>query len=67
MQLPGPIDNTVAFEWFCRAGNELAQKLDGVLCDESRNTMTPQGLNHMKDQVSSFNLKLQLSQQPSIH
>ena len=67
MQLPGPIDNTAAFDWFCRAGRELAQKLDGVLCDESHNVMTRQCLNHMKDQVSSFNLKLQLSQQPSIH
>ena len=67
LQLPGPIDNSVAFDWFYRTGKELAQKLDGVLCDESRNLLTQQGLNHMKDRISDFNLKLQLSQHPSIH
>jgi len=67
LQLPGPIDNNAAFDWFYRTGKELAHKLNGILCDESRNAMTQQCLNHMKDKISDFNIKLQLSHHPRIH
>lgn len=67
LQLPGPIDNNAAFDRFYHTGKELAQRLGGVLCDESRNRLTQQTFNHMKDKISEYNIKLQLSQHPSIH
>jgi cell division protein ZipA len=57
MQLPGPDDPGAAFEEMIRAARKLAQGLNGVVCDETRSTLTGQVINHMRERISEFNRK----------
>jgi cell division protein ZipA len=57
MQLPGPDDPGAAFEEMLRAARKLAEGLNGVVCDETRSTLTGQVINHMRERISEFNRK----------
>lgn len=67
LQLPAPVDAALAFETWYKTAKLLAEKLDGTLFDASKNRVTKQSLNHMKDQVSEYGLKLRFSHNSSIH
>lgn len=54
MQLPGPIDSREAFELMLKTGRNLAQQLDGDLCDETRSVLTLQTIGHIKEKIEAF-------------
>jgi cell division protein ZipA len=54
VQLPGPDDPEAAFEEMLRTARELADRLDGVVCDETRSTLTGQAINHMRERIAEF-------------
>jgi cell division protein ZipA len=61
MQLPGPLESTVAFERLLQLGRGLAEQLDGVLCDESRSVLTLQTIGHIKEKIEAFHFKKKMS------
>ncbi|MFO8024058.1 cell division protein ZipA [Thiohalophilus sp.] len=54
MQLPAPIDSREAFDLMLKTGRNLAEQLDGDLCDERRNVLTLQTIGHLKEQIEAF-------------
>lgn len=54
MQLPGPADPTEAFQRMLDSARALAESLDGVVCDETRSTLTSQSINHLRERISDF-------------
>jgi cell division protein ZipA len=60
VQLPGPDDPEAAFEEMLRTARELADRLDGVVCDETRSTLTGQAINHMRERIAEFHRKQRL-------
>jgi len=54
VQLPGPDDPGAAFEEMIRAARKIAEGLDGVVCDETRSTLSGQAINHMRERISEF-------------
>ncbi len=60
VQLPGPDDPVSAFEEMLRTARKLAEGLDGVVCDESRSTLTGQAINHMRERIAEFSRKQRL-------
>ena len=61
MQLPGPMEDRLAFERMLQLARALAEQLNGDLCDESRSTLTLQAIGHLKDKVEAFHFKHNLS------
>ena len=39
---------------------ELADRLDGVVCDETRSTLSGQAINHMRERIAEFHRKQRL-------
>lgn len=60
MQLPGPDDPSAAFEEMIRAARKLAEGLNGLVCDDTRSTLTGQVINHLREQISEFSRKQRL-------
>jgi cell division protein ZipA len=60
VQLPGPDDPGAAFEGMLHTARELADRLDGVVCDETRSTLTGQEINHMRERIAEFHRKQRL-------
>ncbi len=60
VQLPGPDDPVAAFEEMLRTARKLADALDGVVCDETRSTLTGQAINHMRERIAEFSRKQRL-------
>ena len=54
MRLPGPKDPGDAFAIMVRDARALAEALDARLCDETRTRLTPQTLNHLREQIADF-------------
>ena len=54
MRLPGPEHPADAFQQMLDAAKSLAQELDGKVCDESRSTLTPQSINHLRERIADF-------------
>ena len=52
MRIPGPVDAGSAFQQMLEAGRRIAERLDGVLCDETRSTLTKQSVNHIREQIA---------------
>ncbi len=67
LQLPGPMEGVLAFELLQYVANGLARKLDGIVCDGTHNRITQQSAEHLKDQISAFNLKLHAHHQQMLH
>ncbi len=57
LQLPGPEEPMGALEDMLNVAQTMAHQLNGELRDESRNRLTRQTANHMKQRVSDFALK----------
>ena len=62
MQLPGPMECRKALDTLLDVSNRLATALTGDLCDENRNVMTKQTLQHLKDKIDAYRLKQKVSQ-----
>lgn len=54
MRLPGPERPVDAFQQMLDAAKTVAEDLDGTLCDESRSTLTPQSINHLRERIADF-------------
>lgn len=54
MRLPGPNHPADAFQLMLDAAKAVADDLDGTLCDESRSTLTPQSINHLRERIADF-------------
>jgi len=54
MRLPGPERPSDAFQLMLDAAKTVADDLDGTLCDESRSTLTPQSINHLRERIADF-------------
>ena len=61
MQLPGPMEDRLAFERLLQLARSVAEQLEGVLCDESRNMLTLQAIGHIKDRIEAFHFKHNMS------
>lgn len=67
MPLPNVQDGMTAFEDMFAAARQLAEKLDAEVCDERRNVLTLQALEHMRERIREWQ-RLQLlaqAQRPS--
>ncbi len=54
MRLPGPEHPSEAFQTMLEAARTVAQDLGGTVCDESRSTLTPQSINHLRERIADF-------------
>lgn len=54
MRLPGPDSPVDAFQKMLDAAKTVAEDLDGTLCDETRSTLTPQSINHLRERIADF-------------
>ena len=54
MRLPGPDSPADAFQQMLEAAKTVAEDLDGTLCDETRSTLTPQSINHLRERIADF-------------
>lgn len=67
MPLPNVQDGMTAFEDMFAAARQLAEKLDAEVCDEQRNILTLQALEHTRERIREWQ-RLQLlaqAQRPS--
>jgi cell division protein ZipA len=62
-KLPGPINGLTLFDDVLEAATQLADKLDGTLCDEQRQPISQSHLESMRSQILSLNFTLQSEQQ----
>lgn len=60
-QLPGPLDGIEAFDLMLDKARSLAQRMDGQVCDDRRNALTPQSVAHYHDRIESFSRELALA------
>jgi cell division protein ZipA len=60
LRLPGVEEPARAFEFMYKACQIAEDYLGGTLCDETRSHLTPQVLNHLREQVSEYSRKLRL-------
>lgn len=59
MPLPNVLDGMAAFEDMFAAARQLAEKLGAEVCDEQRNILTLQALEHMRERIREWQ-RLQL-------
>jgi cell division protein ZipA len=60
MRLPGPESPADAFQQMLDAAKTVAQDLNGTLCDETRSTLTPQSINHLRERIADFSRRQML-------
>lgn len=60
LQLPGPLPPLAAFDLFVSTAQQLATRLDGELRDKSRNVLSRQMLEHLRDDVQQYARRLRL-------
>lgn len=61
-RLPGPINGLTLFDDLLDAAQKMTDKLDGVLCDESRQAINQTTTEAMRSRILSLNLQLQTEQ-----
>lgn len=61
MQLPTPVDNLMAYEDMLTSAQAVANTLNGDVCDEWRNILTLQAIDHTREQLREFNYKLKVA------
>ena len=54
MSLPGPMDGPEAFELMLDKGRRLADVLGGELRDETRSSLTPQSISHLRERIGEY-------------
>lgn len=58
-RLPGPINGLTLFDDLLDAAQKMTDKLDGVLCDESRQAINQTTIEAMRSRILILNLQLQ--------
>lgn len=54
MKLPGPLDSMTALNLLVLAADQLARRINGVICDEHRVRMTNRGLLSLRNKVADL-------------
>lgn len=62
LHLPAPIEAREAFSILIDKGRNLAEALEGDLCDETRSALTNQTIGHLKEKVEAFRFKQKMTQ-----
>lgn len=62
MPLPNVLDGMAAFEDMFAAARHLAEKLDAEVCDEQRNILTLQALEHTRERIREWQRRQLLAQ-----
>jgi cell division protein ZipA len=57
MVLPGPLEGLKAFNIMFDSAQTLVRELGGELLDESRNPLTRQGVDRMREEIQLFSLR----------
>lgn len=60
LQLPGPCDGMESFETMLACAESLARRLGGQVQDASRSTLTPQGVEHIRESIREWSLRARL-------
>lgn len=58
LELPAPVNNLSAFEQMLQTARDLVENLDAELRDDQRNMMTGQTIEHYRQRVRDFELRL---------
>lgn len=56
--LPGPEDMLKAFDFMYETAKTIARNLDGDVLDETRSVITPQSLEHMRQQIRELERRI---------
>jgi cell division protein ZipA len=57
--LPGPLNGLLLFDEILDAANQLAEQLDGVICNDQREPMTQKDIEAMRTKILNFNMSMQ--------
>jgi len=61
-RLPGPVNGLTLFDDLLDVAQKMTDKLDGTLCDESRDILSQSAIEAMRSRILSLNLQLQAEQ-----
>lgn len=61
-RLPGPVNGLALFDDLLDAAQKMTDKLDGTLCDESRDPLNQSAIEAMRSRILNLNLQLQAEQ-----
>ncbi len=57
LMLPGPDSEMKAFDGIVIHAKDIAQRLNGELCDETRSVLTQQTISHIVEKIEAFQFK----------
>ncbi|NOQ94392.1 MAG: cell division protein ZipA [Methylophaga sp.] len=61
-RLPGPVNGLTLFDDLLDVAQKMTDKLDGTLCDESREVLSQSAIEDMRNRILNLNLQLQAEQ-----
>jgi len=61
-RLPGPVNGLTLFDDLLDVAQKMTDKLDGTLCDESRQAISQSAIEDMRSRILNLNLQLQTEQ-----
>ncbi|MGI9304080.1 MAG: cell division protein ZipA [Gammaproteobacteria bacterium] len=67
MQLPGPLNDMLAFDQMLECAQSLAQRLGARLLDETRSAFTEQTIDHIRDEINNYRLRSYRAPGPAKH
>ncbi len=67
LHLPAPIEAREAFLILINKGRDLAAKLSGDMCDDTRSILTNQTISHLKEKVEAYRFKQKMTQIKNNH
>ena len=63
-RLPGPVNGLAVLDAMLDCARQMAEQLDGVVCDEQRQPLTEQTLEALRSRIFELNLNLQNDVRP---
>lgn len=63
-RLPGPVNGLAVLDAMLDCATQMAEHLDGVVCDEQRQPLTDQALESVRARIFELNLNLQKDARP---
>jgi cell division protein ZipA len=54
IQLTGEVEDIAAFDLMLEAGEQVAEQLEGELRDETRSSLTPQSISHLRERIKEY-------------
>ena len=63
-RLPGPVNGLAVLDAMLDCATQMAEQLDGVVCDEQRQPLTDQALESVRGRIFELNLTLQKDARP---